>query len=196
MITLDMQQQGECFTFFSEPDPSAPSVEFEVVLAPGSPGPDPHIHAKQLETFQVTSGEMVAKLGKEERMVRAGETLVVPAGQVHALRNGSASEPLVIRITVEPALNFQWFMTEAARLAISNGGRWKDIPLLDAAYLVHVTRDEHAIPGMPRFLQYAIFAPLAGLAVLLGRHRKLAPKPSPVRGAPSGPGAPSPGEAV
>jgi quercetin dioxygenase-like cupin family protein len=151
VITLDVQPQGERFTFFGEPDPGAPSVEFEVVVAPGSSGPDPHIHAKQVETFQVTSGEMLAKLDEEERVIRAGETLVVPAGQVHAFSNGSSSEPLVIRITMEPALHFQWFMTEFCRLAIENGGRWKDVPLLEAAYVVHQTRDEHEIPGIRSF---------------------------------------------
>jgi len=183
MITLDMQPQGERFTFLSDPDPDAPRVEFDLVAAPGCPGPDPHIHAKQVETFRVTSGEMLAKVGKEDRVIRAGETLVVPAGQVHSFSNPSESEPLLIRITVEPALQFQWMITESARLAMANGGRWKDIPLLEVAYIIYQTRDEHALPGVPRFLWSPVFASLAGLAVLLGRHRKIAPKPSPGRNA-------------
>lgn len=157
MITLDVQPQGERFTFFGEPDPAAPIVEFELVGAPGTPGPDPHIHPKQVETFRVTSGEMVARLGKEERVIR---------------------------------------ITELSRLAIANGGRWKDVPLLEAAYILHLTRDEHGIPGMPRFLQHALFAPLAGLAVLLGKHRKIGPRPAAPRGAPSPSRAPSPEEAA
>ncbi len=109
---------------------------------------------------------------------------------------GYPTEPLVIQITVEPALNFQWYITEAARLAIANGGRWKDIPLFDVAYLVHVTRDEDTFPGIPRFLQYALFALLAGPAVMLGRHQEFGPGFAPARGAPSRPRAPSPGEAA
>jgi mannose-6-phosphate isomerase-like protein (cupin superfamily) len=192
MITLDVQPQGERFIFFGEPDPGAPALEFELVATPGSSGPDPHIHAKQVETFRVVSGEMRARLGKQERVIRAGESLVVPAGQVHTWSNPSETEPLVMRITFEPALQFQWMISEMARLAIANGGRWKDVPLLEVAYIIQQTRDEHEIPGMPRFLTTLLIGSLAGLAVLLGRHRKIGPKPLPVVGAPS----PSPGEAA
>ncbi len=183
MITLDLERQGERFTFFSEPDPDAPSVEFELVAAPGCPGPDPHIHAKQVETFRVLSGEMHARLGKEERVVREGETLVIPAGQVHAFHNPSDTDPLVLRITVEPALQFQWFITESARLAIANGGRWKDAPLLELAWILHQTRDEHEIPGVPRILTTLLLRSLAGLAVLLGKHRNVREKPVSARAA-------------
>ena len=178
VITLDVQPQGERFTFFSEPNPGAQRLEFEFVGSPGSPGPDPHIHARQVETFRVIEGEMHAKVGGQERVIRAGESLVVPAGQVHTFRNPSESEPLVIRISVEPALQFQWMMTEYARLAIANGGRWKDVPLLEAAYILHQTRDEHEIPGMPRLLTTVFLGSLAPLAVLLGKHRKISPKPA------------------
>jgi mannose-6-phosphate isomerase-like protein (cupin superfamily) len=181
VITLDVQPQGERFVFFSEPDPGAPSLEFEMTAAPGAGGPDPHIHAKQVETFRVVSGGMQATLGKEERIIRAGESLVVPAGQVHRWRNLSESEPLVVRIRVEPALQFQWMMTEYSRLAIANGGRWKDAPLLEVGYILHRTRDEHEIPGMPHILTSLFLASLAGLAVLLGRHRRISPLPTLMR---------------
>jgi len=185
VITLDVQPQGERFIFFSEPDPGAPALEFELVAAPGSRGPDPHIHAKQVETFRVVSGEMCARLGKEERVIRAGESLVVPAGQVHTWSNLSETEPLLLRITFEPALQFQWFISEVARLAIANGGRWKDVPLLEIAWIIHQIRDEHELPGMPRFLTTLLLGSLAGLAVVLGKHRKIAPKPVPSVEAPS-----------
>jgi len=178
VITFEVQPQGERFTFFSEPDPTAPSVEFEFVGSPGTPGPDPHIHARQVETFRVTSGEMLAKVGKEERRIRAGETLVVPAGQVHSFCNPDPDNPLIIRITLEPALNFQWFMTEMSRLANENGGRWKDIPLLEMAWAAHQVIDEHDLPGVPRFITRPAFALLAGVAFVLGKHRRISPKPS------------------
>ena len=123
---------------------------------------------------------MHAKLGGEERVIRAGEALVVPAGQVHAFRNPSEGEPLVIRISVEPALQFQWMMSEYARLAIANGGRRYAVPLLETAYIRQQTRDEHELPGMPRLLTSVFFGSLAALAVLLGKHRKISPKPAPL----------------
>jgi quercetin dioxygenase-like cupin family protein len=184
MITLDVQPQGERFVFSSEPDPGATSVEFEMTAAPGASGPGPHIHAKQIETFHVISGGMHATLDKEEHVTRAGDSLVVPAGRVHSWRNLSENEPLVVRITVEPALQFQWMMTEYSRLAMANGGLWKNVPLLEVGYILHQTRDEHEIPGMPRFLTTLLLGTLAGLAVLLGRHRKVSPLPSVARIAP------------
>ena len=108
MITLDVQPQGERFTFFSEADPGAPALEFELVAAPGSSGPDPHIHAKQVETFRVVSGEMRARLGKEERVIRGGEPIRIDLGegspfltelQAHGYLLGRAGTP-IFRTTI------------------------------------------------------------------------------------------------
>jgi quercetin dioxygenase-like cupin family protein len=175
MITLHLEGQGETLTFFSEPDPSASAVEFECTIAPGKVGPDPHIHPLQTETFLVTEGRMHAVVDGEERVVEEGDTIVVAPGQAHTFSNPDPDRPLTMRITIEPALNFQWFLTEAARSAIRNGGAWKDAPLLETAYIVDQVVDEHDAPGLPPALKRVLFWTLARLAVLLGRTREIAP---------------------
>lgn len=176
MITLEVKEQGESIKFFGEADNSAAQVENEVTLAPGAFGPPAHRHPIQTETFNVVSGKMVAKLGKEEKVINAGEALVVTPGQSHTFYNGSETEPLVIRGVVEPALHFQWFLTEMAKSAIRAGGSWKEMPLLEVAHILHQARDEYQLSGMPVILQRIIFGSLSGFARLFGKTKEIAPK--------------------
>jgi quercetin dioxygenase-like cupin family protein len=175
MFTYNLEKQGESLTFFSDPDPTAPVVEFECSMAPGANGPEPHIHPLQTETFHVTQGEMLAVVDGEERRIRTGESIVVAPGQVHTFSNPDAGERLTMRITIEPALNFQWYLTEAARSAIRHGGSWKDLPLLEAGYILGQVMDEHELPGIPRFAQRLLFGSLSRLAVLLRKTGEIAP---------------------
>jgi mannose-6-phosphate isomerase-like protein (cupin superfamily) len=179
MITLHLKEQGETLTFFTEPDPSAPAIDFECSMAPGRPGPDPHIHPLQTETFQVTRGRMLAVVQGEQRLLGEGETIVVAPGQAHTFSNPDPTEPLTMRIRIEPALNFQWFMTEAARSAIRNGGSWKDMPLLEAGYILDQVRDEYDFPRLPPIAKRLFFGTLARAAVVLGKTREIAPLAAP-----------------
>lgn len=176
-FVLDLEKEGEKLTFFSEPDFNAPSVEVECVLAPGSKGPEPHIHTVQTETFHVVSGLMIVRVkGEEDVHLGPGEKLVVPPGKTHTFTNGSADEPLVARAIVEPALDFQWYLSEGAKSAIRNGGRWKDMPLLEAGHLMWLSRDQQRIDGLPFFIQDVIFLNLSLLARLLGKAKNISPK--------------------
>jgi len=177
-IIFKMEKDGSTYIFHGEPDSSAPVVEFKSVLAPGAPGPEPHVHTKQKETFHVVSGTMIARVkGQDEKTLGPGEVIVVPPGIVHSFTNGSKDEPLINRITVEPALDFQWFMSEAAKLALKNGGSMKNIPLPEAGYLMWLSRDQQRIGGIPYFLQDVLFWALAMFARISGRTRNISPKP-------------------
>lgn len=94
MITLNVEKQGEAITFLQEADSSAPRAEVELRLAPGADGPPPHIHTKQKEIFQVTTGRMIAEVGGQLHAVEAGMTLVVQPGQTHTFSNGSGEEEI------------------------------------------------------------------------------------------------------
>lgn len=175
MITLHLKAQGETLTFYSEPDPTAPAVEFECTIDPGKPGPDPHSHPLQTETFRVTAGQILAVVQGEERLIREGETIVVGPGQVHTFSNPDPARPLVMRITMEPALNFQWFMTEAACSAIRNGGNWKDMPLLETGYILAQVSDEYDFPPLPAFVKRLLCSVLARAAVILKKTGEIVP---------------------
>jgi len=176
-IVLNLETEGEKFTFFGEPDFSSPSVEFENVLAPGAKGPDPHIHTVQTETFHVLSGTMIARVkGQDEETLGPGEKIVIPPGKIHSFTNGSKDEPLVTRIVVEPALDFQWFISEAAKSAIRNGGSWKDSPLPEAGHLMWLSRDQQRIAGLPYVIQDLLFFTLSVIARITGKAKNISPK--------------------
>lgn len=177
-IVLDMEKDGKIYIFNGKPDGSAPAVEFIHVLAAGAAGPDPHIHTKQTETFHVVSGTMVARVkGQEDVTLGPGEKITVPPGKTHTFSNGSMGDPLELRIVVEPALDFQWFMTEAVKSGLRNGGRQKDMPLLEAGHLMWLSRDQQRIGGMPYFMQDALFGILSLVARITGKAGNIAPKP-------------------
>jgi mannose-6-phosphate isomerase-like protein (cupin superfamily) len=177
-IVLDMPKDGKSYIFYGEPDSSAAAVEFRHVLAAGAAGPDPHIHTKQTETFHVTSGIMVASVkGQEDVTLGPGEKIVIPPGKTHTFSNGSNDEPLNLRIVVEPALDFQWFMSEAVNSGLRNGGSQKDMPLLEGGHLMWLSRDQQRIGGMPYFMQDILFWVLSLAARISGKAGNIAPKP-------------------
>lgn len=177
-IVLNLEKDGEKFTFYGDPDSKAPAVEFKNVLAPGVKGPEPHIHTLQTETFHVISGTMIARVkGQEDTTLYPGEKIVIPPGKVHTFTNGSKDEPLVTRIVVEPALDFQWYISEAAKSAIRNGGSWKDLPLLEAGHVMWLSREQQRIASLPFFIQDLLFGTLSIIARLTGKAKNIAPKP-------------------
>jgi len=78
---------------------------------------------------------------------------------------------------VEPALNFQWFLSEAAKSAIRNGSSWKNVPLLEVGHLMWLSRDQQQIDGLPYIFQDILFGAISLLAILSGKARNIAPKP-------------------
>lgn len=175
MPTFELLRQGETLLFHSGPDPTAERLEFEVRMAPGASGPEPHRHPLQRETVTVLEGVLLTWVnGVKERWV-AGQEAEVPVNAVHTFANGSDAEPLVMRAAVEPALNFQWFLSESAASAIRGGGSWRDMSLLDAGWILHRMKSEYRLAGMPDRVQDALFLGLATLADLSGRSRRIAP---------------------
>jgi len=185
MISLRLENQGEVLTFFGPADSTAPSVEVELRLAPGAAGPEMHMHPQQSETFQVVSGRLTVVVEGDARVAEPGETVTVAPGQRHSFSNGSDSDELVARVTVAPALHFQWFLTESAASAIRGGGRWKDMSLLEAGYILNQVPDEYRLAGVPALVQRLLFRLLATVAVLTGKAGNVAPiAPGPPAGRP------------
>jgi hypothetical protein len=110
---------------------------------------------------------------------RQGETITffseADSAAAHTFRNGSATEPLVGRGAVEPALHFQWFLTEMSKAAIRAGGSWKDLPMLEAAYILNEVRDEYRVAGVPVLAQKLLLGLLARVAIATGKARQIAP---------------------
>jgi quercetin dioxygenase-like cupin family protein len=134
-------------------------VEVESELPAGGPKPPAHYHPRQEEHFEVLSGRVDVRLGKERRTLGTGETLDVPPGAVHEM-SAAGDEPARLLWQTRPALRTEQFF-EAAR-PLGNPG-----PLTGAS-LVNRFSDEIRLPG-PWPVLRPLVAALAGLARLTGR---------------------------
>lgn len=74
------------------------------VLAPATDGPPLHVHYHAEESYQVLSGTLDVRLGKEWQQVSAGQTLTVPRGTPHTLRNSAPVELINVH---RPALDIE-----------------------------------------------------------------------------------------
>ena len=176
MHTLSLERQGETIVFLSDPDPAAPRCEFEVHITPGADGPPPHYHLGQEESFAVVSGVFHATLDGAEQRLGEGERVTIRSGVVHTFRNGLPDQPLVLRGAMEPALSFQWALSEMARSAIRGGGSWKHLSLLEAGWVLRQVRGEYCTAGITRPLHHLMTGLLAAVARLTGRHRAVTPR--------------------
>src|SRR5688500_5733516 len=96
-------------------DTGGERVEMEFSLPPGAPGPPPHFHPVQQEEWHVLAGRFSVQLDGEWRSLSAGESISIPAGQVHTFRHRS-DEVVRVRDVHVPALDFQDYMEELHRL--------------------------------------------------------------------------------
>lgn len=115
-------------------------VEMRVTYHARSPFPPPHLHPSQTETFVVEEGEMMVRLDGHESTLRCGNTLVVPPGSVHQMRNATGA-PTIVNWKVEPALRTTEFFV--ASHAIEAGS------LLDRALLLSSYRDVSPCDSTP-----------------------------------------------
>jgi mannose-6-phosphate isomerase-like protein (cupin superfamily) len=92
------------------------SVEMEITLPPGAPGSPLHVHPNQEERWDVLEGELTVFLDDRWRPLRAGESLSIPAGHTHTLRNRS-SERVRVRDSHWPALDFEDYIVRLHSLA-------------------------------------------------------------------------------
>ncbi|MFN8348727.1 MAG: cupin domain-containing protein [Spirosomataceae bacterium] len=143
-----------------------------VTLSAGKKGPPAHVHTKQLEGFEVISGQMIAVVNGKQIIANAGDTVLVQAGEAHTFRNGSHSEPMVAKFWYEPALNIEWMLQTMGEDAMQNGGDWAKVPLLPTAYLMYQMRKEYRMAGMPFWLQDALLGLMAGIAKFTGAAKK------------------------
>jgi quercetin dioxygenase-like cupin family protein len=128
-----------------------------------------HVHPHQEERFTILSGEALFTLNGHERVARAGETVVVPAGVPHSEGNAG---PVAIDGVVElrPALQSkQWH--EALAGLVTDGpttarGAPKN-PLQLGATFWHF-RHESRATSPPVWAQNVILPPLWALARIFG----------------------------
>jgi mannose-6-phosphate isomerase-like protein (cupin superfamily) len=97
-------------------------VEAEWTVNDAGHRPPPHLHDHQDERFVVHEGELSAEVDGEQRTIRAGETLDIPARTAHRMWNAGAT-PVRATWQTRPALRTAEFWTEldAARRSRPTG---------------------------------------------------------------------------
>ncbi|MFF7080983.1 cupin domain-containing protein [Streptomyces lavendulae] len=80
----------------------------ESVIAPHTPGPPQHRHARHDEGFYIVSGTVRFTVGDEEHDATAGTLVMVPPGAPHTFAN-TTDQPAVMLSTFTPDLYVQYF---------------------------------------------------------------------------------------
>lgn len=96
------------------------ALESLIVISPGFGGPPLHIHPHAEETYDVVSGKLDVCVNRQWQTLGPGESVTVPVGVAHTLRNSSGSE-VRLRNVHAPALNIEEFFRKLHRLSSEEG---------------------------------------------------------------------------
>ena len=152
----------------TERDTAGAFLEMEAVYRAGSLRPPAHFHPAQEELFEIVEGSLRFNVGGEERTVKAGERLVIPARTVHQAWNDSAGETRAVW-TVRPALRTQRMFETLYGLAMDGKTNAAGTPnLLQTVMVAREYRNEFVVATPPVFVQNCVFGILAPIASLLG----------------------------
>ena len=143
-------------------------LEVESSYRAGGREPPPHYHPHQDEHFEVLDGTIAARIDGEERRLRPGETLDVPAGTVHSIWNGRDGEARLLW-QVRPARKTEAFFETLWGLARDGKLNEKGVPnALQAAAMMREFDGEVRLAKPPRPVQRVVFGLLAPIARLRG----------------------------
>jgi mannose-6-phosphate isomerase-like protein (cupin superfamily) len=100
----------------SAADSAGERIEFEITMALGATGPPRHYHPVQEEQWRVLGGQLSVFVDDSWLVLAEGDSLAIPPGTVHTLRNRSG-KVVRFRDVHVPALDFQDYIEELGRLA-------------------------------------------------------------------------------
>ena len=170
---------GESLTFLRRvPGTNGERLEVENVVGPGS-GPPMHVYHYQEEALTVVQGRIgYQRQGESAQFAGPGETVTFRAGEAHRFWNAGEDE---LRCTgfIEPADNIEYFLGAIYESQKRNGGPQPDT--FDAAFLVRRYQSEFGMVEIPAPVQRFVFPLQVAIGTLLGRYRKYADAPEPVR---------------
>jgi quercetin dioxygenase-like cupin family protein len=170
---------GERLTFIRRAqDSEGDRLEVENLVRPGS-GPPMHVHHYQEEALTVLQGRLAyERPGEPPQFAGPGEMVVFEPGDAHRFWNAGEGD-LRCSGYVQPADNLEYFLTELYESQRRNGGSRPDP--FEAAFLARRYRSEFGMAETPAAVQRLVFPVLVLVGRLLGRYRKYADAPEPVR---------------
>ncbi len=178
-IWFENPLQGQRVRFLTLPgETGGRGFTLEYVYRPftGETAVPAHIHTAAKETFEILSGQARYRVGREERSVRQGDRIVLPAGVSHVHPWSVSDEELHVRQTTEVnppdtaglEASLQALVTLFG-LATAGKVNGKGLPnLLQLAVLIRSTMPATYIAGIPIPVQRALFGGLARVGQALG----------------------------
>jgi mannose-6-phosphate isomerase-like protein (cupin superfamily) len=140
-------------------DSAGELLRLEVYFALGSGARATHIHPHQEERFEIVRGRMRFRVGRESRLVTAGDVVVVPAGTPHRPQNVGDAEAHCLA-EFRPALNSETFFENAFALLSARGRHFTVPMILELSELLSHYREEvRATPAL-LYLATAVAAPI------------------------------------
>jgi quercetin dioxygenase-like cupin family protein len=170
---------GERLTFVRRVQgPAGDRLEAENRVAPGS-GPPMHVHHYQEEALTVQQGRIgYQRPGEQPQFAGSGETVVFKPGDAHKFWN-AGDDDLVCTGYIQPPDTIEYFLGAIYASQRASGGSRPG--LFDAAFLTWRYRSEFAMTEIPAPVQRFVFPVLVTVGRLLGKYRKYADAPEPVR---------------
>lgn len=146
------------------------AAELEFTAQPQASGPPAHVHPKSYERFEVLSGAVTLRSGRDRSVVETGEKVTVPPGVSHTWHNHT-DQPAVVRVEMDPGLTMARFLDEWYGLARDGRLNSKgDLGLLHTAVLFypHINNGLMAVPGVPLRIQPTLIRTLNWLGRRFG----------------------------
>jgi mannose-6-phosphate isomerase-like protein (cupin superfamily) len=127
-----------------------------------------HFHHVAEERFETLSGRLGVIVGdkNKQRILEAGESVVIPPGTVHAFWN-AAGEELRFITDIRPAGQLQTYWQTAFRLAAKGQVDAKGAVKFWQVMALFPVMDTY-VPGLPAGVQKTLFSPLVWLSGRLG----------------------------
>jgi mannose-6-phosphate isomerase-like protein (cupin superfamily) len=148
------------------------SLEYDLTYRPTGFVLQRHLHPHQSEKHEVLDGELGIVLDGEERVLRAGDAVVVPPATPHRLFPVGEGK-IRMRFELRPALRTEELLETFVELARTGKVNRKGYPkLLYLAVLSREFEDEGYATRPPLGVQRAIFGPLAAIGRRLGYGRR------------------------
>lgn len=158
-------------------DTGGEAVVVEVTVEPNGFVAAAHVHPYQSERFEIVSGRVTFRLGREQVEAGAGDVVVVEPGTAHKFWN-AGDEKAVFVTEVRPALEFEQLIETMFSLAADGKTNRKGMPNpLRLAVIAKAHFDIVRLPFPPAWLQRAGLAMGAPLGRLVGYRPTYAPVP-------------------
>jgi quercetin dioxygenase-like cupin family protein len=162
-------------------DTGGEAVVVEVTVEPHGYVAAAHIHPHQSERFEIVSGKVGFRLGREKIEAIRGDVVVVEPGTAHKFWN-AGEERAVFVTEVRPALQFEQLIETMFSLAADGKTNRKGMPNpLRLAVIARAHFDDVRLPFPPAWMQRAGLAMGAPVGRLLGYGATYEPRPGELR---------------